>query len=265
MNSNASINSHGSRSKLSLHQEQPLLAEEEEEDEKVDHRSNQDLGGSSISSNTQITSKARDYELNKDSLPYLKEWPTVRGNDYNIENVGIDNDYMVTAAASSSQERGNWSSGLIDFYQDPLTCCYGCVCPALLFADNVAMTAHHGGEGGWWEAACTHVGTDALSLLWLSCVWPLIIPIPFSVPQRVRQRFKIRKYLNIRGSLLEDVFVHLCCYPCALSQEYRQALEIRRIPILDDDPGHPPPPDPIIAAAMEQQDPAGGGIVGPMA
>eukprot|EP00466_Bigelowiella_natans_P000061 jgi/Bigna1/33201/e_gw1.1.286.1 len=176
---------------------------------------------------------------------------------------------MVNAASSSSsppsssRERRNWNSGLADFYQDPLTCCYGCVCPALLFADNVAMV-HQGREESWWEAACTHVGTDALSLLWLSCIWPLIIPIPFSVPQRVRQRLKIRKYLNINGSLIEDVLVHLCCYPCALLQEHRQALEIRRVPILDDD--DPAPPVPIIAAIEPQEeDPAGEGVVGPMA
>uniref|UniRef100_A0A7S2XBN8 Uncharacterized protein n=1 Tax=Lotharella oceanica TaxID=641309 RepID=A0A7S2XBN8_9EUKA len=146
-------------------------------------------------------------------------------------------DYLETwltadAPVETLDENKRWARGLFDVVtSDPHLCLYGCLCPALLFADTSNLLE----PGMWWEGAMAHGAMDTLSLLWCLCLWPVVAPLPCSIPVRIRQRWAMRKALSLKGSVIEDVAVHFFCYPCALSQEYKEASDhfVREVPGLE--------------------------------
>eukprot|EP00471_Norrisiella_sphaerica_P002972 CAMPEP_0184483736 /NCGR_PEP_ID=MMETSP0113_2-20130426/5414_1 /TAXON_ID=91329 /ORGANISM="Norrisiella sphaerica, Strain BC52" /LENGTH=218 /DNA_ID=CAMNT_0026864319 /DNA_START=242 /DNA_END=898 /DNA_ORIENTATION=- len=161
---------------------------------------------------------------------YLKEW---------LRRGGMAADAHIGRNTEDGGRGGQWKAHIAGFVYDPYACFYACVCPALMYADtlNLAYPSEN-----WWDAACMHMATDALSILWIACLWPVFLPLPFSVPIRVRLRVQLRRQLRIPGNLITDTLLHVCCYPCALVQEHAQAVELARVDILDNPP--PPPPEP---------------------
>ena len=115
-----------------------------------------------------------------------------------------------------------WDRGLLDVGGGSIAeCAYGCVCPALLFAD--ARGAEGLSQSSWWESMASHIALDALSVLLIVCIWPVFVPVPFSLPLRTRERGRLRRELGIEGTVARDCLAHTFCYPCALLQEYREA------------------------------------------
>eukprot|EP00467_Chlorarachnion_reptans_P013696 CAMPEP_0114535016 /NCGR_PEP_ID=MMETSP0109-20121206/28168_1 /TAXON_ID=29199 /ORGANISM="Chlorarachnion reptans, Strain CCCM449" /LENGTH=224 /DNA_ID=CAMNT_0001718507 /DNA_START=393 /DNA_END=1067 /DNA_ORIENTATION=+ len=149
--------------------------------------------------------------------------------------------FIEDATASRDWEHGLFS----DLHADIPTLCYGCVCPAFLFASTVDVI--QGNEAGW-QALYEHAGLDAACLIFLTCTWPVVLPLPFSLITRVKFRQELRKKLKIPGSVSTDAFMHLICYPCALLQEYREAMHLRWIDAID---LHPIDAPPILLENME--------------
>ncbi|KAK7394718.1 hypothetical protein VNO78_15253 [Psophocarpus tetragonolobus] len=99
-----------------------------------------------------------------------------------------------------------WSSGLCDCFSDCGNCCITCWCPCVTFG-RVAEIVDKGStacgtSGALYTLICCVIGCCCL----YSCFY----------------RSKMRRQYALKGSACTDCFIHCCCEPCALSQEYRE-------------------------------------------
>ncbi len=96
---------------------------------------------------------------------------------------------------------------------DCSTCMFACCCPCCLYGKNKARL--DGPGSGCCGPCCTY---SILSVCGLCCC------VGASTRAALRGRF------SIAGGFLGDCFSHMCCAPCALTQEKRE-LDAMNIPI----------------------------------
>ncbi|KAK1605675.1 hypothetical protein QYE76_029348 [Lolium multiflorum] len=101
---------------------------------------------------------------------------------------------------------GAWSSGLLDCCDDAGLCCLTCFCPCVTFGRVAEIVS--GGERSCGAAGAIYVLIAALT----RCQWI------YSCTYRAR----LRTQYALPDAPCCDCCVHLCCSPCALTQEYRE-------------------------------------------
>ncbi|AQK61787.1 cell number regulator 3 [Zea mays] len=105
-------------------------------------------------------------------------------------------------------EAREWSSRLLDCFDDFDICCMTFWCPCITFGRTAEIVDH----------GMTSCGTSAALfalIQWLSgsqCTWA------FSCTYRTR----LRAQHGLPEAPCADFLVHLCCLHCALCQEYRE-------------------------------------------
>ncbi|KAL9330233.1 hypothetical protein ACSQ67_005236 [Phaseolus vulgaris] len=98
-----------------------------------------------------------------------------------------------------------WSSGLCDCFSDCGICCLTWWCPCVTFG-RIAEIVDRG------SSSCATTGAlyTLLGLIRCACIYSRFY------------RSKMREQHGLEGSGCTDCFIHCCCEPCALSQEYRE-------------------------------------------
>jgi len=163
----------------------------------------------------------------------------------------MDADYYLKAwlrepdaagGAVAASARRPWGFGMFSIASELDTVFFGCVCPAMLFADVRDLLLP---EKVWWESLIVHGSLDSLGLLTVLCFWPIALILPLSSLVRIRNRIQLRQRLGIKGNACGDALSHLCCYPCALVQEHRELASRRDqiIPLPAPLAQPPPPPE----------------------
>eukprot|EP00892_Ulva_mutabilis_P001160 jgi/Ulvmu1/11044/UM007_0226.1 len=135
---------------------------------------------------------------------------------------GESSDQLLPASAPPLQavtdrsplESNGFSSGLFGCFDDANTCCISFCCPC-----HAHGLICHDISGEYWIHC----------LSWLVCascppegLHPLLFLGTFT-------RIRLRDKYGLRGSVLEDVLVHLCCHCCATAQELRHVEHAGRL------------------------------------
>jgi len=107
-----------------------------------------------------------------------------------------------------------YEEGLLCCQDDCETCCKGCFCPCLTFGRVARFLANDDAKEG--DAAMLKCSIGSLLGLYLCC----------AIPQRVR--LKTMAYGKPKSCDIEDCCAHTFCGPCALCQEERMVLEIKK-------------------------------------
>ena len=101
---------------------------------------------------------------------------------------------------------GQWSSGLLDCFDDCGLCCVTCWCPCITFG-RVAEIVDRG------ATSCGTSGALYALLAYLTgCQWI------YSCTYRA----KMRAQFGLPENPCCDCCVHFCCEPCALCQQYKE-------------------------------------------
>ncbi|XP_054808711.1 protein PLANT CADMIUM RESISTANCE 9-like [Prosopis cineraria] len=100
--------------------------------------------------------------------------------------------------------QGQWTTGLFDYWEEPSQCKFQWCCPCYVFGDIAEMV--DGGttprDGACWVYCCLNG-----SMAWL---------------MGSMYRTKLRRLFSLPEEPFSDQFVHCCCAPCALTQEYKE-------------------------------------------
>ncbi|KAK7358257.1 hypothetical protein VNO77_00183 [Canavalia gladiata] len=100
----------------------------------------------------------------------------------------------------------DWSTGLFDCFSNFENCCITLWCPCVTFGQVAEIvdrgSTSCGGSGALYTLICCVLGSGCL----YSCFY----------------RSRMRKQYMLKESPCADCFVHCCCEPCALCQEYRE-------------------------------------------
>ncbi|CAL1592789.1 unnamed protein product [Knipowitschia caucasica] len=115
--------------------------------------------------------------------------------------------------ADSRAEEGEWSTALLDCFEDPASCCYGFWCGPCL-ACTVA--------GRMKECYCLPLCDYCLILS-----WPGAIP-----PAALGLRIALRKNFNIQGSVVKDICISWCCSWCSWCQMHRELKRRSKVPTI---------------------------------
>ncbi|CAG5863370.1 cornifelin homolog A-like isoform 1-T3 [Menidia menidia] len=118
----------------------------------------------------------------------------------------------------AEQQPTNWSSELLDCFEDTNTCCYGFWCAPFL-----ACTVS-GRLGEWYFLPLCDALTGCTSLF---CSVPTCIP-----PAALSLRVAIRKKYGIKGSHLKDMAATCCCSWCAWCQMHRELKRRTQVPVV---------------------------------
>ncbi|XP_077230595.1 protein PLANT CADMIUM RESISTANCE 2-like isoform X2 [Tasmannia lanceolata] len=113
---------------------------------------------------------------------------------------------MNTPVAPQSQAPARWSTGLCGCCDDIDNCCVTCCCPCITFG-QISEILDKGSH------SCVRNGTLYTILLCFTgcaCLYSCFY------------RSKLRRQYFLEESPCMDCFVHFCCEPCALCQEYRE-------------------------------------------
>ncbi|KAJ0065525.1 hypothetical protein NL108_012777 [Boleophthalmus pectinirostris] len=105
---------------------------------------------------------------------------------------------------SSTEEEGEWSTSLMDCFEDAASCCYGFWCCPCLSCTVSGRLQHP-----YCLPLC-----DCVSSL---CPVPLLVP-PAGLALRVAMRSKYK----IKGTLFNDMVVACCCSWCSWCQMHRE-------------------------------------------
>uniref|UniRef100_A0A8C6U7W0 Uncharacterized protein n=1 Tax=Neogobius melanostomus TaxID=47308 RepID=A0A8C6U7W0_9GOBI len=104
-------------------------------------------------------------------------------------------------------EEGQWSTALLDCFEDMATCCYGFWCgPCLACTVAGRMKEHY----------CLPLCDICFS------GWGCVPPAAYGLRVAMRNRYKIK------GSVLNDICVSWCCVWCSWCQMHRE-LKLRNM------------------------------------
>mmetsp|Transcript_36000 Transcript_36000/g.81968 ORF Transcript_36000/g.81968 Transcript_36000/m.81968 type:complete len:176 (+) Transcript_36000:56-583(+) len=103
-------------------------------------------------------------------------------------------------AVLETKRKGTWTNALFDCGSDIGTCLVAGCCPCVVYSLN---------QGLMGENRCLHC--LAYSLLGPFC-WVL----------GGTTRSAIREKFQVEGNCCHDLVTHMCCTPCALTQEHQQ-------------------------------------------
>eukprot|EP00245_Coleochaete_scutata_P000392 TRINITY_DN10501_c0_g1_i1.p2 TRINITY_DN10501_c0_g1~~TRINITY_DN10501_c0_g1_i1.p2 ORF type:complete len:164 (-),score=10.69 TRINITY_DN10501_c0_g1_i1:888-1379(-) len=118
-----------------------------------------------------------------------------------------------------------FSTGLYDCCDDPGACCFGLLCPCVMFGQNVErLTGRacvgpcllHCILGGGLAAVLALVPFIGPAAYWINCV----------SCYACGHRSDLRDKYDLLAEPCGDCVVHFCCHPCAICQEYRE-LKVR--------------------------------------
>ncbi|XP_070764800.1 cornifelin-like [Enoplosus armatus] len=109
-----------------------------------------------------------------------------------------------------------WSSGLLDCFEDTSTCCYGFwCCPCL------ACTV----SGRFGECTCLPLCDIFSPAIMAACGIPLFVP-----PAVLSVRAAIRNRYGIKGSICKDIAVSCFCLWCSWCQMHRELKHRKNTP-----------------------------------
>ncbi|KAK4785093.1 hypothetical protein SAY86_001782 [Trapa natans] len=104
------------------------------------------------------------------------------------------------------ENRGPWSVGLFDCFSESGLCCLSCWCPCITFGQISEIIDRGTSTSG--------LNTALYILIWgisgCACIYSCLY------------RMKMREQYRLEGSPTEDFFIHCCCEPCSLTQQYRE-------------------------------------------
>ncbi|OWM76657.1 protein PLANT CADMIUM RESISTANCE 2-like [Punica granatum] len=104
------------------------------------------------------------------------------------------------------ESNGQWSVGLFDCFSDCGRCCISCWCPCITFGQISEILDRGSSSCGVNGALYFLIAAVTGCACVYSCVY----------------RTKMRQQYKLEGSSAEDFFVHCCCEPCSLTQQYRE-------------------------------------------
>mmetsp|Transcript_43962 Transcript_43962/g.71257 ORF Transcript_43962/g.71257 Transcript_43962/m.71257 type:complete len:257 (+) Transcript_43962:112-882(+) len=111
-----------------------------------------------------------------------------------------------------------WSSGPFDCFQDIPISCWSCFCPAIRWADSMAMI----GQVGFWLGLTVFVVFNLLSSggTYGICAWVTACAVFAFFRQRFRRGFDMEGQGSV-FAFCGDCCFYIFCTPCAVAQEAR--------------------------------------------
>ncbi|XP_022775810.1 protein PLANT CADMIUM RESISTANCE 9-like [Durio zibethinus] len=118
-----------------------------------------------------------------------------------------------SAPLQKQYPEGQWPTGLYDRCDDPSNCITLSSCPCVTFGQIAEII-----DGG--DRSCGISGLVYYAMGNIHCEW-LYAGL---------YRTKLRQLFSLPEAPYGDRFVHCCCCPCSLSQEYRELKNRGPIP-----------------------------------
>jgi Cys-rich protein (TIGR01571 family) len=152
--------------------------------------------------------KIKTYFKNKNEKKAKRESNQVSPMGYNPQPTSpqsVKASPIVVAHIEHTEKK--WSKSLFSCFDNPISCCFGCCCPCVLYGVVKAQRSEEG-----YGTVCSQ------------CTLYFCSIVCFGLCAFVggSQRSDVRKKYGIHGDGCEDCCVHFCCTACALTQEYEE-------------------------------------------